>query len=408
MKTNTEARPTTHSSVLFFSPETTLCGASMQLLHLIGTMNEQGWAAVFAAPEPGPIADLLRKSGTRVEIGSSFLVDPTHQELRALCRDFDLVVANTITSWPAVEAAHQENVPVIWYIHETLVAARVIKQVWQANTALHLARLIVVPTEQAARLLKGATQTRIVTVPYGIPDAAQFVSKEKKKGKTISFAALGSFEARKGQDVLIDAISQLDPVTRSKTSFKLAGRVLDRQFFKQIQKRVTKFKNVELIESPDQERALQLLTNADALICPSRDETMPITIIEAARSGKAIISTDVGGIAEWIRHGLNGLLVPAENPAALADAIARCGQDRELLDRLGAAARRTYERHFTLDRFTKDFTALIELAGQPETKPIVSPQANYERWIAAFDQENTSNRLGVSRRVRRLPRHPLI
>ena len=408
MKTNTEQRSTIYPRVLFFSHETTLCGASMQLFHLIRTMNEQGRAAVFAAPEPGPLADLLKESGTRVEIGSSFLVDPTHQELRTLCRDFDLVVANTITSWPAVEAAHQENVPAIWYIHETLAAARVIKQLRQANTALHLARLIVVPTEQAARVLKGATQTRIVTVPYGIPDVANFVSKEKTKAKTISFAALASFEARKGQDVLIDAIGQLDPLTRGKTSFKLAGRVLDRQFFQQIQERVAKFAKVELIESADREATLQLLMNADALICPSRDETMPITIIEAARSGKAIISADVGGIAEWIRNGLNGLLVPAENPAALADAIARCGQDRELLDRLGAAARRTYERHFTLDRFAKDFTALIEQALQPEAKSIVSAQADYERWIVAFDQENASNRLAVSRRVRQLPRHPLI
>jgi glycosyltransferase involved in cell wall biosynthesis len=380
----------------------------MQLLHLVGAMNAQGWGAVFAAPERGPIADSLKNAGTDVEIDISFLVDPAHQKLRALCRKFDVVVANTVASWAAVEAAHQENVPVIWYIHETLTAARFIKQVWQANAALHLARLIIVPTEQAARLLKGATQTPIVTVPYGMPDVAHFVSKEKKKSKTTLFTALGGFEASKGQDVLVEAIGQLDPATRSKTSFKLAGQVVDRHFFAHLQERVAKFKNVDLIESQDQEAALELLTNADALISPSRDETMPITIIEAASLGKAIISTDVGGIAEWIRHGLNGLLVPAENPAALADAIARSGQDRELLDRLGAAARRTYERHFTLDRFTKDFTALIEQARQPETKPVVSAQANYERWIVAFDQENASNRLTVARRVRRLPRHPLI
>ena len=380
----------------------------MQLLHLIGAMNVQGWDAVFAAPERGPIADSLKNAGTHVEIDISFLVDPAHQKLRALCRKFDVVVASTVTSWPAVEAAHQENVPVIWYIHETLVGARFIKQIRQANAALHLARLIVVPTEQTARVFKGITQTRIVTVPYGIPDVTASASDEKTNAKTISFVALGGFEPRKGQDVLIDAIGQLGPMTRSKTSFKLAGRVLDRQFFKQIQKRVTKFKNVELIESPDQEGTLQLLTSADALICPSRDETMPITIIEAASSGRAIISTDVGGIAEWIGNGLNGLLVPAENPAALADAIARCGQDRELRDRLGAAARRTYERHFTLNRFTKDFIAVIEQARQPEAKPIVSAQADYERWIVAFDQENSSNRLTVARRVRRLPRHPLI
>jgi glycosyltransferase involved in cell wall biosynthesis len=408
MTVKSQRRSTSRPRVLFFSHETTLSGAPMQLLHLIKAMNEQGWDAVFAAPEPGPISDLLKGTGTRVEIDSSFLVDTTHQQLRTLCRKFDLVVANTITSWPAVEAAHQETVPAIWYIHETLVAARFLKQVWQASAALHVARLIVVPTEQTAGMLKGATKTRIVTVPYGIPDMADLAPKKKANGKKISFAAVGSFEPRKGQDILVEAIGRLNRGTRDKASFKLAGRVLDPKFFGQLQKRIAKFKSVELIESPDHETALQLLTNADALICPSRDETMPITIIEAARSGKAIISTDIGGIAEWIRNGLNGVLVPAENPAALADAIARCGQDRQLLDRLGAAARRTYERHFRLDRFTKDFTALIEQARQPEAKPIVSARAKYERWIAAFDQENASNRLAVSRRVRQLPRHPLI
>lgn len=408
MKTKTEPRSTTHPRVLFFSHETTLSGAPMQLWHLIRAMNEEGWAAVFAAPESGPIADLLKKTGTRVEIDNSFLVDTTHQKLRALCREFDVVVANTITSWPAVKAAHQENIPVIWYIHETLVGARFIQQVWQANAALHLARLIVVPTKQTARVLKGTTQTRIVTVPYGIPDMAESASKEKTNGKATSFVALGSFEPRKGQDILVDAIDRLDRATRGKASFKLAGRALDRQFFAQIRKRIAKIRNVELIQSPNHEEALRLLANSDVLICPSRDETMPITIIEAASMGKGIISTDVGGIAEWVRDGLNGFLVPAENPVALAGAITECVQDRQLLDRLGAAARRTYEHHFTLDRFTKDFIALIEQATQPEAKPIVSAQANYERWKAAFDQEDASNRLTVSRRVRQLPRHPLI
>lgn len=408
MKTATERRSTTHPRVLFVSHEATLSGAPMQLLHLIRVITAQGWEAAFATPESGPIVDLLRKDGVRVERVSNFLAEPDPEKLRALCREFDVVVANTVASWPAVEAAHKENIPAIWYIHETLVGAQFMKQVWQANAALHLARLIVVPTEQTARVFKGTTQTRIVTVPYGIPDAAASAPKEKANAKTISFVALGSFEPRKGQDVLVDAIGRLDSAVRSKTSFRLAGRVLDRQFFAQMQKRVTKLKNVELIESLDHESALVLLGESDALICPSRDETMPITIIEAASLGKGIISTDVGGIAEWIRQDLNGLLVATEDSVALANAITRCVQDRQLLDQLGAAARRTYERHFTLDRFAKDFTALIEQATQPEAKPIVSAQHNYERWMAAFDQESVGERLAVSRRVRQLPRHPLI
>src|SRR5450755_3048691 len=163
----------------------------MQLLHLITILNEQGWDAVFAAPESGPIVELLKETGTRVELDDSFLVDTSREKLRALSREFDVVVANTIVCWPAVEAAHRENIPVIWYIHETQVATRFIKQISQVRDALNLARLIVVPTKQTGRILEGATRTRIETVPYGIPDPSGIESKTN--GKTISFVTLGSF-----------------------------------------------------------------------------------------------------------------------------------------------------------------------------------------------------------------------
>jgi glycosyltransferase involved in cell wall biosynthesis len=378
----------------------------MELLHLITILNEQGWDAVFAAPEPGPIVELLKETGTRIELDGSFLIDTSREKLRALSREFDVVVANTIVCWPAVAAAHRENIPVIWYIHETQVAARFIKQISQVRDALDFARLIVVPTKQTARILESATRTRIEIVPYGIPEPPKIESK--KNGKTISFVSLGSFEPRKGQDILVDAIGRLDSATQRKTSFKIAGRILERPFFADVQKRVAKLKNVELIDSLSHEEALGLLANSDVMICSSRDETMPIAIIEAASLRKPIISSDVGGIGEWIHDGLNGFLVPAENSVALSDAIARCAQDQQLRDRFGAAARRTYERHFSLDCFRERFATLIEEAIRPEARLPSSAQLDYERWRAAFDNGSKGRGLDLFRRIRQLPRQPLI
>ena len=82
--------------------------------------------------------------------------------------------------------------------------------------------------------------------------------------------------------------------------------------------------NVELIDALDHASALTLLNETDVVVLPSRDETMPIVILEAMGLGKAVISTDVGGVREWLRDGLNGLLVEKENPAALAGALATC------------------------------------------------------------------------------------
>ena len=392
--------------VLLVSHEMTLSGAPLALFYLGSWLKRKGWEPVVAAPERGPISDLLENSGVRVEIDPTLLTDPQREKLCALCRESDIVVANTITSWPAVEAGHRENVPVIWYLHETLVAVRFIKEISQVRDALELARLIVVPTRQTGRVLQGATRTRIEVVPYGIPEPGN--ATPRANGQAVSFVALGSFEPRKGQDILVEAIHQVDRVMSDKASFKLAGRILDRQFFKNVRDRSANLKNVELVESLDHEEAFRLLAGSSAIICASRDETMPISIIEAASLGKAVISADVGGISEWIHDGLNGLLVPPENPAKLADAIVRCTRDFSFVRQLGVAARRTFERHFTIDGFAARFTALLEEASQPKATPPVSAQSNYERWVAAFDNATATDRINLRRRVRRLQRHPLI
>src|SRR5207237_1296801 len=85
---------------------------------------------------------------------------------------------------------------------QPLVAVRFIKQISQVLDALQIAQLIVVPTRQTARILAGASRTRIEVVPYGIPEP-EHVAPEAN-GASLSFVALGSFEPRKGQDILVE------------------------------------------------------------------------------------------------------------------------------------------------------------------------------------------------------------
>jgi glycosyltransferase involved in cell wall biosynthesis len=378
----------------------------MQLLHLIIALNERGWQAVLAAPEPGPMVDLLERTETRVELDKSLLRDSYHKKLRSLCREFDVVVANTIAGWPAVYVARREKIPVIWYLHETRAATQFLEQHPKMRPVLRNPDRIVVPSQQTAELLYGAVDAKIEVVPYGIPDPGDRATK--KESKATSFIVLGSFELGHGQDVLLDSINHLDSQTRRKVSFKIAGPVVDRQFFAEVGKRAARLEDVELVDSPSYEEIIRLLANSDAVISLSRDEAMSIALIKAASLGKAIITSAVGGNSEWIRDRLNGFLVPAENSSALANAITQCAQDRPLLDQLGAAARKTYERHFTLDRFTDEFAALLEKVSQPEIPQPFSMQREYERWLTAFDCQSSSSCIALSRRVRRLPRHPLI
>jgi glycosyltransferase involved in cell wall biosynthesis len=83
---------------------------------------------------------------------------------------------------------------------------------------------------------------------------------------------------------------------------------------------------------------LELLRAADASLLPSTWENFPHAVVESLAVGTPVIATDVGGVAEVVRDGENGLLVAPGDAGALAAAIRRAFDDEELLARLRAAA----------------------------------------------------------------------
>jgi glycosyltransferase involved in cell wall biosynthesis len=83
----------------------------------------------------------------------------------------------------------------------------------------------------------------------------------------------------------------------------------------------------------------QLLRSVDMVVLPSYREGLPKTLIEAAACGLPLVTTDAPGCREVVTDGVDGLLVPVRDSAALTRAIARLCDDPALASRLGAAAR---------------------------------------------------------------------
>lgn len=156
--------------ILFISHETTLTGAPIQLLHLVRWLKKNDWNLLVAAPESGPISDLLLADGIEVVIHPGLLEEQGHEKLRELTRQSDIVLANTIVAWRAVRVAQAENKPAIWYLHETLVAVRLIRQIGEIGPTLNLASVLVTPTRQTARVFEAITRTPVEVIPYGIPE----------------------------------------------------------------------------------------------------------------------------------------------------------------------------------------------------------------------------------------------
>jgi glycosyltransferase involved in cell wall biosynthesis len=89
------------------------------------------------------------------------------------------------------------------------------------------------------------------------------------------------------------------------------------------------------------------LREADIFLLPSLWENCPYSCLEAMAAGRAIVSSDQGGMPELIKDGENGLLARCGDAGSYVAGLERLIEDRALRERLGAAARRTVETGYT-------------------------------------------------------------
>lgn len=94
--------------------------------------------------------------------------------------------------------------------------------------------------------------------------------------------------------------------------------------------------------------------NHPITLITSRYETFGVALIEAMAAGSAVISTRVGGCAEILRDGETGVLVPSENPAALASAVLGLLADPQRVRQLGNAARADVAARFSPENVARE------------------------------------------------------
>jgi glycosyltransferase involved in cell wall biosynthesis len=90
---------------------------------------------------------------------------------------------------------------------------------------------------------------------------------------------------------------------------------------------------------------------------PSRSEGQPMAVLEAMARGLCVIASDVGGLHEMIGGGY-GVIVPPDDIDAIADALRRVIDDRDLRARYGAAAYARVEAHFDVRAVSRRIDAL--------------------------------------------------
>ena len=102
----------------------------------------------------------------------------------------------------------------------------------------------------------------------------------------------------------------------------------------------------------------KLFAKSNIVVLPSYREGLPKVLIEAAASGRAVVTTDVPGCRDAIEPGLTGLLVPVQDVLALADAVQTLIGDTARRQQMGAAGRALAEREFAVEKVVDQHLAI--------------------------------------------------
>ncbi|MCC5940164.1 MAG: glycosyltransferase family 4 protein [Balneolaceae bacterium] len=103
-----------------------------------------------------------------------------------------------------------------------------------------------------------------------------------------------------------------------------------------------------------------ILEEIDIVCLPSYREGMPKALLEAAASGKPIVTTDVPGCREVVDDGINGYLVPSRNSIILAEKIEHLIENEEVRNKFGKASRKKAETEFALEIINTQMLSLYD------------------------------------------------
>ena len=111
------------------------------------------------------------------------------------------------------------------------------------------------------------------------------------------------------------------------------------------------------------------MSTLDVAVLSSRSEGLPNAIMEYMAAGRPCVVTDVGGCGELIRHGQNGLLVPPENPSALAEGVVDLFEHPDRAEQFATAARmdisEKYEASVLANRWCEIYENVLAVATEP-------------------------------------------
>jgi len=382
----------TRYRVVVFAHQLDVGGGQLYLQELLRHLVPNVESCTVVSPADGGLRTELELLGADVVVtGPAAFADTAGYEGRVrelslflLGSSCDIVVVNTLSDFPAVDAASRLGIPTLWAIHESFeVDHWLAVRFGPGGTHPYIADRVKASLGAASRLVfesqatsemfaRYASAGRRVVVPYGVDVdaidryAAAFDRKAARERHGLGVDAtvllcVGTVEERKGQACLIEAFSELAAAHPS-TELVLVGD-------QPVPYSAALHELIDALPLSGRARLVPTTTDiwewyalSDVLVSASDIESMPRSMLEAMAFGVPVLAAAVFGVPELVHDGENGWLCEARDMRALTSVMRRVlGLSAEERQRAGAAGRRLVGEHHRSPNYARSY---IELFGE--------------------------------------------
>jgi glycosyltransferase involved in cell wall biosynthesis len=188
---------------------------------------------------------------------------------------------------------------------------------------------------------------RFDVVANGVADFAPNAPQPRNDGAPVQLLFAGNLTDAKGAGVLLQALALL-PAELPQWRAVFAGTG-DVDAFRDRVEQLGIARQVEFTGWVARDAILPLYRQADIVVLPSRNEVLPVCLLEGACAGAALVATPVGSVPDVLQEGRNGLTIRPDDPDGLARALAQLIGDGARREAFRAASREIYVSRFRLE-----------------------------------------------------------
>jgi glycosyltransferase involved in cell wall biosynthesis len=386
--------------ILFVSHTAELNGAERMLLAILRELDRRTFTPFLAVPRPGPLAVEAEEAGvlTAVVPMKWWLTDgrrawkqplawlwnlPAVFKLKRIIREkgISLVCSNSAAAVGGALAARRARRPHVWIVHEILSGKRPLLSYFLGNRRLvrmirRRSKAVVVNSSASGAAFGDAGKFEVVLNGVAPPAGAVGRGRDPrlrqklglKKGDRV-VGVVGKIAPEKGQLELMQAVGLAGRRVKGLKLF-IVGAASDGRYLSVIRREAERLGLEDrVIFAGFVKDVFQVLPLMDVLVSASRVESFGRTVIEAMAAGVPVLAVRTGGIAEIVRHGINGFLIESGKPEEMAAAIEKFfALGKAGKEALVRAGRRTVGERFRIEpqvrKLERIFKDVLKEAGK--------------------------------------------